>query len=81
MSDPCTLDEAKETIARLRRGQEEAIRRGFALIAVQQRCLDEIAAEAKYGVHGGGSGPSLARKLMQIVADELRPATQTRGES
>jgi len=38
-----------------------------AVIAVREMCQSEIDADAKYGVHGGGSGPNLARKIAEIV--------------
>lgn len=52
--------------AELLRAQEMSIKRGEFLIAIQEICLQELKAELKFGVHGGGSGPVLARKIMKI---------------
>lgn len=30
-------------------------------------CRAEIEAEKRYGVHGGGSGPRLARHILRVV--------------
>lgn len=58
-------DDTGVTFGHIRRARAEL----EALKAVEARCLKEIATEKKYGVHGGGSGPSLGRELMKIMED------------
>jgi hypothetical protein len=69
--DICTLDEAKAELRKMDDILMMAVKRGNALIAAQQLCLDELFAEARYGVHGGGSGPNLARKIMDATKQAL----------
>ena len=52
---------------RLIRTQEIAIDRGFKIIDVQARCIREVAAELRRGIHGGNPAPELAREILKII--------------